>query len=161
MSRRITMQNVARGIVVAALVAGILVAAYVIGKDVMHRAQSGPANPHVMRLGQLSLWWDEMPTSLKQASLDTGTHNNIERSSYVGPESCRKCHPENYNAWSKNSHRWMNALADESTVKGDFGGQSVMDYLGGQTLFYRDDNEYRMRLVRDDKERIYAVTQTI
>ena len=48
--------------------------------------------------------------------------SNIRRTDYAGKDSCRECHAENYENWSHHSHRWMNALADEESVKGDFSG---------------------------------------
>jgi predicted CXXCH cytochrome family protein len=55
----------------------------------------------------------------------------------------------------------MNALADPSTVKGDFSGEAILNYRGGIAHFYRQGEEYRMRLNRDDVTRIYRISQTI
>jgi len=48
--------------------------------------------------------------------------SNLRRIDYAGADSCRECHEENHELWRNHTHRWMNALADESTVKGDFSG---------------------------------------
>ena len=52
-------------------------------------------------------------------------------------------------------------MANDETVKGDFSGNAGIDYLGGQGTFYREDGDYRMRLVRDGLERTYAISRTI
>jgi len=54
----------------------------------------------------------------------------------------------------------MNALADRSTIKGDFSGAGL-SYRGGRATFSRDSGACRMRLERDGVRRTYAVTQTI
>ncbi|MCA9078760.1 MAG: hypothetical protein KDA93_27295 [Planctomycetaceae bacterium] len=111
--------------------------------------------------GNFSLWWDGIPEFFHQNRVDTGQASNIAPEDYTGAESCKKCHEKNYNLWSNHAHRWMNALADESTVKGDFSGDYEMDYLGGQGRFYRDGDGYFMELTRDDVRHVYEVTQTI
>ena len=63
--------------------------------------------------------------------------------------------------WSQHPHRWMNALATEETVKGDFDGQASITYLKGTATFYRQGDDYRMKLERDGVRRVYQVTQTI
>lgn len=55
----------------------------------------------------------------------------------------------------------MNALANESTVKGDFSGNASISYLGGKAKFYRQDGRYRMTLERGAIKREYEITQTI
>ena len=51
--------------------------------------------------------------------------SNIGRSDYAGTESCRSCHTEKYEAWQDPSHRWMNVVADQESVKGDFSGSEI------------------------------------
>lgn len=55
----------------------------------------------------------------------------------------------------------MNALAEVSTVKGDFTGTKSVSYLGGRATFVHRDGHFRMRLERDAIVREYLVTQTI
>jgi len=110
---------------------------------------------------RLTLWWDDVSTSIRKVSTSNPNHSNIRSQDYAGPESCKKCHQENYDLWSSHAHRWMNALATEETVKGDFSGKASINYRGGEGTFYRDDGEYRMRLTRDHEERVYGIKQTI
>jgi predicted CXXCH cytochrome family protein len=55
----------------------------------------------------------------------------------------------------------MNALADETTVKGDFSGRASISYRGGKATFYRRDGTYQMDLERGAVHRRYQITQTI
>ncbi len=121
--------------------------------------QRGPGRAQAF--GRFALWWDGIPAPIKNNRVDTGSHTNISASDYSGPESCRNCHEKNYDSWSKHPHRWMNALADASTVKGDFSGNSVLKYMGGEVTFYRQGEKYLMELVRDDVRRVSEITQTI
>ncbi|MCH8045074.1 MAG: hypothetical protein IID44_15290 [Planctomycetes bacterium] len=89
--------------------------------------------------------------------------SNTRPVDYAGPESCRKCHEENYELWSSHPHRWMNALADEETVKGDFpyGPSSQIVYRGGTASFYRENGAYIMRLSRQGITRVFKINRTI
>lgn len=121
-----------------------------------------PAGPvRVQEFGQYALWWDGIPEQVKMDRVDTGAHTNIYPSDYSGPESCRKCHEENYDSWSKHPHHWMNALADAETVKGDFSGNAKIEYLGGTATFYRDGEKYCMQLERDGVRHVSEINQTI
>jgi predicted CXXCH cytochrome family protein len=119
------------------------------------QAANTPHNtPHI------NVWWDDIPAHLQAATDQPGnTSSNIHPGDYAGPEACRACHQENYDGWSQHPHRWMNALADASTVVGDFSGTSI-SYLGGEATFFEENGEYRMRLEREDS-RTYAIHETI
>lgn len=117
--------------------------------------------PRFVQRGGVTNWWDEVPEDVVSASFHPVTHSNISRADYVGPEACRNCHQQQYAGWSKHPHRWMNALANETTVKGDFSGRAKISYRGGTARFYRQGRGYRMRLERDGIVRVYDVRQTI
>jgi len=68
----------------------------------------------------LTFWWDSVPDKVKSAVRVPDEVSNIRLIDYAGAESCKKCHRENHDAWSNHSHRFMNAMANEQTVKGDF-----------------------------------------
>ena len=119
------------------------------------------ANPRFQPAGNLTVWWDNYPRAVPTASLVPGNSSNIHPADYAGPESCQECHQKNYEAWSQHSHRWMNAIADKSTVKGDFSGNASISYLGGTGTFFRDGQAYRMRLEREASTRLYDIHQTI
>jgi hypothetical protein len=107
------------------------------------------------------VWWEGLPDHIKAATTHPKAESNIHPADYAGPESCRNCHEENYNSWSQHPHRWMNALAAETTVKGDFSGQASISYRGGTGDFFREGDNYRMRVKKNDVERVYQITQTI
>ena len=119
------------------------------------------SNPRSSLSGQITSWWDTVPASIRERSSNGGKSSNIHPDDYSGPSACKKCHEKNYEAWSRHPHRWMNALADTSTVKGDFTGKTGMSYLGGEASFFKKAGEYRMRLLRDGVERVYQINQTI
>lgn len=108
----------------------------------------------------INVWWDDIPAHLRtDAAQPTSKSSNIHPGDYVGPDACRECHRKNYEGWSHHPHRWMNALADGTTVVGDFSGTSI-SYLGGKVTFFEEHGEYRMRLEREES-RTYAIHQTI
>lgn len=93
-------------------------------------------------------------------AISAGPGSNIRLQDYAGPQACKSCHAKNYDAWSKHPHRWMNAVADEQTVKGDFSGATI-SYRGGVARFYTEEDEFRMELKRARVRRVYGVRQTI
>lgn len=117
--------------------------------------------PTVSTDRRLALWWYGVPENVKNSNVSASTHSNVHPDDYVGPSRCAECHQENYDLWSDHPHRWMNAEAQDHTVKGDFSGKASISYLGGVGTFYRENGEYRMRLVRGDVRRVYHVRQTI
>ena len=117
--------------------------------------------PRVINSGILNVWWDPLPAALRNRVFQRDGHSNIHPDDYVGPEACGKCHRKNYDLWSRHPHRWMNALATEETVRGDFSSDASVSYLDGTAQFSRDGDRNRMQLERDGVRRIYEVTQTI
>jgi len=122
---------------------------------------SGPSR--AQEFGRFTLWWDGIPSPIRNTKkrVDTGTESNITRADYAGAESCRKCHEKNYESWSKHPHHWMNALANDATVRGDFSPTAGIEYLGGKATFDRDGSRYLMHLARGDVRRQFEITQTI
>ncbi len=110
---------------------------------------------------RLTVWWDSLPPRLRANTLTTGPESNIHPADYVGPEACKQCHAANYESWSHHPHRWMNALAGEGTVKGDFSGGAEFAYAGGRATFAHEGGRYLMRLQRGPVRRVYEVHQTI
>jgi len=126
-----------------------------------HIAEQRLAEPRVSYRGTITGWWDAVPEAVKTASAREPGDQNISRSAYAGHTSCKSCHKRNYEQWSKHPHRWMNAMADESTVLGDFSGAAGISYLGGTARFYREHDGFRMELKRDGIQRVYQINQTI
>jgi predicted CXXCH cytochrome family protein len=109
----------------------------------------------------LTLVWDTMKPDVVQKLYPTSNTSNIAPKDYTGPESCKSCHPTNYEDWSHHPHRWMNALAIEENVRGDFSGNATIEYLGGTGKFFRDNSRFLMSYERGQVSRLYEVTQTI
>lgn len=118
------------------------------------------ADRRFVEFGKLTLWLDGIPDDVRQKSVSVESASNIRRADYAGPDACRKCHKEQYESWSRHSHRWMNALIENSPVKGKFDGSEI-SYLGGTVRFAREGDRYVMRLDRGEVHREYSVTQTI
>jgi predicted CXXCH cytochrome family protein len=110
---------------------------------------------------RLKVWWDTLPPRLRASTLPTGSESNIHPADYVGPEACKQCHAANYEAWSRHPHRWMNALAGEATVRGDFSAGADIAYSGGRATFSHEGGRYLMRVERGQVRRVYQVNQTI
>lgn len=110
----------------------------------------------------ITVWWDTLDPMTQINSRSFGDHSNVHPGDYIGPTACQSCHPNEHKQWSEHPHRGMNALANESTVRGDFSGKSTIAYRGGQARFERaSDGAYLMKLERGDSRRTYRITQTI
>jgi predicted CXXCH cytochrome family protein len=108
-----------------------------------------------------TVWWDVLAPSARDRAVPTGPESNIHPADYAGPQACKECHPRNYDTWSHHPHRWMNALAGDATVKGDFSAAAAIAYRGGRATFAHEADRYLMRLERGGVRRTYAINQTI
>lgn len=110
----------------------------------------------------LNVWWDALLPAARSKSLPPAVESNIHPKDYIGPASCEKCHQTQHQEWSSHPHRWMNALAQDSTIKGDFSGTQSIAYRGGRAKFEKgEDSSYLMKLERNGTTRIYRINQTI
>src|SRR5262245_217869 len=141
-----------------ALASGILHTGQPRGASAEGRQVAPPAT--IFSNQRLKVWW-EMPAPVTARLSPSGSESNIHPADYTGPSSCKECHPRNFESWSVHSHRWMNALANEKTVKGDFTGSAGISYLGGRATFNHEDGKYWMKLERGGRKRVYEITQTI
>lgn len=106
-------------------------------------------------------WWNDVPDDWLARRVDTGTNSNIRMADLAGPDSCRECHEENHDSWSRHGHSRMTAFASEQSVVGDFSGKQTIEYDGGRARFYRDQGRYMMELVRAGWTNRFQVTRTI
>jgi predicted CXXCH cytochrome family protein len=113
--------------------------------------------------GRFGFWLGEVPHSARARATDTGTYSNIEPQDYTarGPAECAQCHEREFRLWSQHSHRWMNAAATPSHVKGDFSGQALLRYLGGEGKFWRDGDQFHLAVARGPLRREFRITRTI
>ena len=119
------------------------------------------ANPRRERVGRLTLWFDEYPDDGYEAWQATGPHSNLRKQDYADPQTCRKCHKKNYDAWHEHPHRKMNLLASADTVVGDFSGDASIRYRGGTATFATGEDGLQMTLSRGETTRVYGVDETI
>jgi predicted CXXCH cytochrome family protein len=115
----------------------------------------------LMSGGKLTVWWDDLPAGIRARTIRSGEGSNVRPADYVGPDACKRCHHGNYESWSHHPHHWMNTLASEATIKGDFSGKASIAYRGGRATFRRDSGKYLMHLERGSLRRTYQITQTI
>ncbi|MGY8653281.1 MAG: hypothetical protein ACKVJX_06625 [Verrucomicrobiia bacterium] len=110
---------------------------------------------------EVEYWYDGVADWLKESSLDTGNLSNIRPLDYAGPESCKECHPGNYENWRGHAHRRMNELAIPENVLGDFSGTARINFKGGVGEFYTDNGKFRMATEKEGSRRVYDVQRTI
>lgn len=108
----------------------------------------------------IQTWWSDVPDGLRKMALETGGVSNIGMKDYVGPDSCKECHAQKHAAWSKHSHRFMNALATPETLKMQFDGRSAR-IMGGDVRVFTENGGYKMEMVKGATKRRYSVVQTI
>jgi predicted CXXCH cytochrome family protein len=106
-------------------------------------------------------WFDGVPESARAGRTDTGDLSNIRPADYAGPESCKECHPGNYDDWRNHGHRKMNALATPENVLGDFSGNARIEYKGGAGTFFTEGDKFRMATQKGDLRRVYDIERTI
>jgi hypothetical protein len=96
-------------------------------------------DPRKFSSGNLTIWWDRVPESVRELShtVDQASahDSNIRPADYVGPDACRTCHPKQHGRWSKHPHRFMNAMAINPNVQGDFSGPAT------EPPFFSRDNQ--------------------
>lgn len=110
---------------------------------------------------KISVWWDKLDPQIRKQTLLSSTESNIHPTDYIGAAACKKCHPANFEGWSKHPHRWMNAMATPQTIMGDFSGRAKISYLGGTARFEFTEGKYLMKLERGNVKRVYEIHQTI
>src|SRR5581483_4597430 len=108
-----------------------------------------------------TLWWGDVPDEARPQAPSTGRYSNIALQDYVGAEKCGACHQDKYRTWSQHPHRWMNATAAPDHVRGDFDGQTILSYLGGSARFWREADQFIMRVERGAVKRQFRITRTI
>ena len=59
------------------------------------------------------------------AAPPAGIPAEVHEGGYVSSETCRACHPQQYDTWHASYHRTMTRIATPETVKGDFDHRTV------------------------------------
>jgi hypothetical protein len=112
---------------------------------------------------KFGFWIGEVAPSVRARRLETGDASNLEPQDYTerGAAACAGCHAQQYQNWSRHSHRWMNAAATPEQVVGDFSGKARIRYLGGEGRFWRDGDQFHMAAERGSLRRAFRITRTI
>src|SRR5918994_2168097 len=66
----------------------------------------------------------------------------VEDDGYVSSDTCRACHPAQYEAWHGSFHRTMTQVATPETVRADFDGVRVTDVPENPIALERRGSEY-------------------
>ncbi len=71
--------------------------------------------------------------------------NEYKKVSFVGKEKCIGCHKEEYNLWKQSHHSKAMAIANDSTVLGNFNNSNFKDSNGQVTTFYKRGNNFYVK----------------
>jgi hypothetical protein len=66
----------------------------------------------------------------------------VAEDGYVSSDTCRACHPGQYDSWHTSFHRSMTQVATPDTVQADFDGTRVADVAGRPMLLQRRGTEF-------------------
>ena len=66
----------------------------------------------------------------------------VDGDGYVSSETCRSCHPSQYDTWFGSFHRTMTQVATPDTVRADFDGVRVENTHGRPMVLERDGDEF-------------------
>jgi predicted CXXCH cytochrome family protein len=84
----------------------------------------------------------------------------IAANGYIGPESCRSCHVQEYEDWTKSHHMKAMMEATDSTVLGDFSGATYTADGVTSTFFKREGKFYINTEGHDGKNEDFEVKYT-
>ncbi len=78
---------------------------------------------------------------------------------FVGAQSCKQCHQQSYEDWTKSHHHAAMMLATPDTVLADF--ETTFVHFGRETRFFRKGEEFWVNTENSDGERQdFQVTHT-
>jgi predicted CXXCH cytochrome family protein len=75
---------------------------------------------------------------------------------YEGSSSCRTCHPEHHESWSRTYHRTMTQLPTPAAVLGRFDGEPV-EFYGRRAIPFESEGRFHVRLPDGAGERVAEV----
>lgn len=68
--------------------------------------------------------------------------NVLREGPYASSDTCRACHPQQYESWHQSFHRTMTQVARPETVLADFAGQTIDTGQSHPIQLERRDNEF-------------------
>ena len=66
----------------------------------------------------------------------------VKEDGYASSDTCRACHPAQYDAWHGSFHRTMTQMPTADTVRADFDGVRVADVPGNPILLQRRGSQF-------------------
>ncbi|QDU30726.1 Doubled CXXCH motif (Paired_CXXCH_1) [Anatilimnocola aggregata] len=117
-------------------------------------------SPIVATLNERLECYKYLPDEVARADATHSEFSNVLFQDYVRPESCGKCHAEQFRQWQQHPHARMNAAANDQTVVGSFQGDRLSLQGGVISMFTRDKERF-VRLQRGDLDRTFCVSRTI
>ena len=78
--------------------------------------------------------------------------HDVPGAEYVGAETCRSCHEQEYNEWLQSDHFRAMELPTEKTVHGDF-NDATFEHFGHTWRFFRKGEEFWVNAEDENGER--------
>jgi predicted CXXCH cytochrome family protein len=75
----------------------------------------------------------------------------LDRATYVGGQSCQRCHQDAYEAWTDSHHDQAMDVANSQTVLGDF-NNAQFTYAGTTSTFFKKDGKFFVNIDGPDGE---------
>ena len=79
-------------------------------------------------LATTSAWRNAHRERAEIESVKEGLPRLERDAEYVSSETCRACHPAEYDSWFRTYHRTMTQVAEPENVMGDFDGSTVTSH---------------------------------
>jgi len=86
----------------------------------------------------------------------------VDMAGFSGTSSCKECHQNSYRKWQGSDHDHAMAVADETTVLGDFNDVVYTDpYTGKKSRFFREDGKFLVETEGPDgNNEIFTISYT-
>jgi predicted CXXCH cytochrome family protein len=88
---------------------------------------------------------DDKPSLIKKAPLSN--------------QSCISCHKSEAHEWQKSDHQKSMAIANQTTVKGDF-NNTTAEHYGQKARFFIENGQYNVEISYDKKQQIFPIKFT-
>jgi len=96
-----------------------------------------------------TLWSSRQHGARKERLAESARPIEVVSDGYVSSDSCRACHPAQYDSWHRSYHRTMTQLASDESVRAPFDGESLWADEG-EYRFYREGEQYRVEMPSPD-----------
>ncbi len=98
--------------------------------------------------------------SINFSVLSTGiSESDFQKSPSISNQQCISCHQQSQHNWQKSDHAKAMAIADKSSVLGNF-NNVVAEHYGQKAHFFIKDNQYQVTISYDEKVDTYPIKYT-